>query len=114
MYCFVIVFQSIVIGQVTGVTMTCQPDNLINICTVMWNVSNCILMWFVYVSTTVTIGGVCTYVPARSCRYPMPAGLPCSLDFLSLPSQPSLLYVSIIYKVVNAYCATNVALMVNK
>ena len=56
-------FQSIVIGQVTGVTMTCRPDTLINNCTVMWNVSNCFLCVFVYVSTTVGIGGVHMYLP---------------------------------------------------
>ena len=67
-------FQSIVIEQVTGVIMTCQPDDLINKCTVMWNVSNCTFMcMFVCISTTVSIGSVCM-VLALSCRYPMLAG----------------------------------------
>ena len=113
MCCFVIVvFQSIVIGQVTGVTMTCQPDNLINICTVMWNVSNCI---FMCICTFINYCNYrrCTYVLALSFKYRVPTGLLCSLDFLCLPSQPSLLYVSIIYKVINAYCTTNIALMIS-
>ena len=106
-------FQSIVIVQVTGVTMTCQPDDLINECTVMWNVSNCILMCiFVCISTTVSKGSVCT-VLALSCRYPMLAKSACTLSFLCLCSHLGLLYLSIIYKVVNAYCATNVAFMVS-
>ena len=56
MYCFIVAlskifvaFQSVVIGQVTGVTMTCPPVDLMNECTVMWNVSNCFLYVRMYV-----------------------------------------------------------------
>ena len=67
--------------------MTCQPDDLINECTVAWNVRNCILMYmFVCISTTVSIRGVQMYLHYHVCKYPMLAGLLCSLNFLCISS----------------------------
>ena len=34
-----IILYTLVIDQVTGVTLTCKPVGLANQCTVMWNVS---------------------------------------------------------------------------
>ena len=46
LYVFIIHFYTVVIGQVTGVKLTCQPVDVINQCTVMWNVSG---FSFVYI-----------------------------------------------------------------
>ena len=50
---FIMHFYTVVIPQVTGVTLTCQPVDVINQCTVMWNVSRFILCTLYGMLTTI-------------------------------------------------------------
>ena len=51
-YLYYFTLCTIAIGQVTGVELECEPVDLINLCSVTWNVSNCleyIIIWHVII-----------------------------------------------------------------
>ena len=97
-----VVFQSIVIDQVTGVSMLCEAVDLINRCNVTWDVSNClcVCVYDVYQSilSTVYTRCTCTYIgmylryhASSVPSYAFCTGPSYTFGFLYLPSKLSML-----------------------